>query len=79
MSPLVRSSLPDEIAIWLLARGGVALAFLMRTPSVGGGEAPRFDMSESVECSSLSEIRATRKESSSHVHHGSQESTRPAE
>jgi hypothetical protein len=45
MSPLLRSSPAEEIAIWLFARGGVALAFFMRTPSVGGGDAPRFDMS----------------------------------
>jgi hypothetical protein len=44
MSPLVRSSPDEEMAIWLFARGGVALAFLMRTPSEGGGDAPRFAM-----------------------------------
>jgi hypothetical protein len=42
MRPLLRSSLPEDIAIWLLG-GGVALALFTSVPS-GGGDGPRFDI-----------------------------------
>jgi len=42
MSPLLRSSFDEEMAIWLDG-GGVALAFFIKVPSKGG-EGPRFDI-----------------------------------
>ncbi len=41
--PLLRSSFPDEMTIWLLG-AGAAFTLLIRVPSAEGEEEPRFDI-----------------------------------
>lgn len=50
MRPLLRSSFPEEMAIWFLG-GGVALALFTRVPSADGGDELRFDMMKRVRVS----------------------------